>query len=86
MAGERSRRASAAGTRTGDTAAILAELESATAAARPVRVGYVGADGAAQERDLAPMDLGHGSVRGIDRRTASVVTIPLARISSVRAT
>jgi len=73
--------ASATGTDT-----ILAQLESATAAARAVRVGYVAADGAAQERDLAPLDLGHGTVRGIDRRTATVVSIPLARISSVRST
>lgn len=66
------------------TESILAQLESATAAARAVRVGYVAPDGAALERELSPLDLGHGTVRGIDRRTATLVSIPLARISSVR--
>lgn len=63
---------------------IVALLASATAEARAVQVGYVAADGAAYERELAPLDLGAGTVRGIDRRTAAVVSIPLARISSVR--
>ncbi|MFP5283952.1 MAG: helicase-associated domain-containing protein, partial [Actinomycetes bacterium] len=85
LAGETGERAAGSASAE-DTEAILAQLASATAAARAVRVGYVAADGAAYERDLAPLDLGSGAVRGIDRQTAAVVTIPLARISSVRAT
>jgi len=58
-------------------------LRSATQEARPVRVRYVTADGQSAERDLAPLDLGAGAIRAVDRDTAQVVTIPLARISSV---
>jgi hypothetical protein len=65
------------------TESILDLLETATATARPIRVGYVAADGAAAERELAPLDLGDGRMRAVDRRTAQVVSIPLARISSV---
>ena len=37
----------------------------------------------AVERELAPLDLAAGSVRAVDRASAQVVTIPLARISAV---
>ena len=58
-------------------------LRSATQEARPVRVRYVTADGQPAERELAPLDLGAGAIRAVDRDTAQVITIPLARISSV---
>ena len=61
----------------------LDRLRSATRQARPVRVGYVTADGRAVERELSPLDLAAGAVRGVDRESAQVVTIPLARISAV---
>ena len=37
------------------------------------------------KRELAPLDLTAGSVRAVDRSSAQVVTIPLARISRVGA-
>jgi hypothetical protein len=61
----------------------LDRLRSATRQAQPVRVGYVTADGLAVERELAPLDLAAGAVRGVDRESAQVITIPLARISAV---
>ena len=65
------------------TDAAVHALRSATQEARPVRVQYVTADGQPTERELAPLDLGAGTVRAVDRDTAQVITIPLARISSV---
>jgi hypothetical protein len=65
------------------TEVTLDRLRSATEQARPVRVGYVTADGRAVERELSPLDLAAGTVRGVDRESAQVVTIPLARISAV---
>jgi hypothetical protein len=49
----------------------------------PVRVVYVNANGTRVERELAPLDLTAGTVRAVDRATAQIVTIPLARIASV---
>ena len=49
----------------------------------PVRVVYVNADGSRAERELAPLDLTAGAVRAVDRHSAQIVTIPLARIASV---
>ncbi len=65
------------------TAETLTRLRAATQQARPVRVVYVAADGSHAERDVAPLDLAAGSVRAVDRASAEVITIPLARISSV---
>jgi Helicase conserved C-terminal domain len=65
------------------TDVALDRLRSATRQAQPVRVGYVTADGQAVERELSPLDLAAGAVRGVDRESAQVVTIPLARISAV---
>lgn len=65
------------------TDVTLDRLRSATRSAQPVRVGYVTADGRAVERELAPLDLAAGAVRAVDRASAQVVTIPLARISAV---
>ena len=65
------------------TDVTLDRLRSATQQAQAVRVGYVTADGRAVERELAPLDLAAGSVRAVDRASAQVVTIPLARISAV---
>jgi hypothetical protein len=59
------------------------QLRSATRTAAPVRVVYVNADGSRAERELAPLDLTGGAVRAIDRDSAQIVTIPLARIASV---
>ena len=60
------------------------ELAQATREARPVHVAYVSSDGSPAERVLKPLDLGAGSVRGLDRQSAQVVSIPLSRISAVR--
>jgi hypothetical protein len=46
-------------------------------------VVYVNADGSRADRELAPLDLTDGAVRAIDRDSAQIVTIPLARIASV---
>ena len=67
------------------TELTLDRLRSATRQAQAVRVGYVTADGRAVERELAPLDLAAGAVRAVDRASAQVVTIPLARISAVSA-
>lgn len=61
----------------------LHQLRSATRDARPVLVDYVSSDGRPTRRELSPLDLEAGSVRAVDRASAQVVTIPLARISSV---
>lgn len=66
-----------------DTDEALALLRRATRDAVPVRVGYVSADGSRAERELVPLDLSDGVVRAVDRASAEVVTIPLARISNV---
>jgi hypothetical protein len=65
------------------TEGTVAQLRSATGAALPVRVVYVSADGSRAERELAPLELTAGSVRAVDRASAQIVTIPLARIASV---
>ena len=90
--GRRDRRR-AAGRRTGAprrridrgsvTEDALDQLRLATREALAVRVVYVSADGSPTERELAPLDLEAGSVRAVDRASAQVITIPLARISSV---
>ena len=67
------------------TELTLDRLRSATRRAQAVRVGYVTADGRTVERELAPLDLAAGAVRAVDRASAQVVTIPLARISAVSA-
>jgi hypothetical protein len=65
------------------TEGTVEQLRSATRAGMPVRVVYVNADGSRAERHLAPLDLTAGAVRAVDRDSAQIVTIPLARISSV---
>lgn len=64
----------------------LALLERATALAEPIRISYVASDGSPTERDVSPLDLASGVVRAVDRANAQVLSIPLARISSVSAT
>lgn len=61
----------------------LEQLRCATRDAVPVVVAYVTADGSPTSQELSLLDLGAGSVRAVDRNNAKVVTIPLARISSV---
>ena len=68
---------------TATTEGTVEQLRSATGAALPVRVVYVNADGSRAERELAPLDLSAGVVRAVDRASAQIVTIPLARIASV---
>ncbi len=65
------------------TEGTVEQLRSATRAARPVRIVYVNADGSRAERELAPLDLTAGAVRAVDRNSAQIVTIPLARIAAV---
>jgi Helicase conserved C-terminal domain len=65
------------------TEGTVAQLRSATGAAVAVRVVYVSADGSRAERELAPLELTAGAVRAVDRASAKIVTIPLARIASV---
>ena len=67
------------------TEQTLERLRAATQQAFAVWVSWVAADGSATERELAPLDLTGGAVRAVDRLSAQVVTIPLARISSVGA-
>ncbi|SDR84384.1 Helicase conserved C-terminal domain-containing protein [Friedmanniella luteola] len=67
------------------TEQTLERLRVATQQASPVWVAWVAADGSPTERELAPLDLTGGSVRAVDRSSAQVVTIPLARISRVGA-
>lgn len=61
-------------------------LRSAMRNSAWVRVSYVGADGAATERQLSPLDVSAGAFRAVDVVSDQVVTIPLGRISSVIAT
>ena len=69
----------------GETAGSAAsELAQATMEARPVHVAYVTSDGSPAERVLKPLDLAAGTIRGLDRHSAQVVSIPLSRISAVR--
>lgn len=65
------------------TELTLDRLRTATRQAQAVRVDYVTADGRTVERELSLLDLVSGSVRAVDRASAQVVTIPLARISAV---
>lgn len=65
------------------TADTLQALEDAAREESVVRMSYVTSDGTAAERELSPLDLGAGMVRVVDRANAEVLTIPLARISSV---
>lgn len=67
----------------GSTDDTLRELRTATREAASVRVRFVTADGHPAERELSPLDLQAGSVRAVDAESAKVITIPLARISSV---
>jgi hypothetical protein len=60
------------------------ELAQATRDARPVHVAFVSSDGSPSERELRPLELAAGTVRGVDRHSAQVVSIPLSRISAVR--
>jgi hypothetical protein len=83
LARERLQRAIGRPATTTATAGTVEQLRSATRAAMPVRVVYVNADGSRAERELAPLDLTAGAIRAVDRHSAQIVTIPLARISSV---
>ena len=65
------------------TEGTIEQLRSATRSAAAVRVIYVTADGSRTERELAPLDLTAGAVRAVDRDSAQIVTIPLARIASI---
>ncbi len=81
----RSARDAAAVILAGETAGSAAgELVQATREARPVHVAYVTSDGSPAERVLKPLDLAAGTMRGLDRQSAQVVSIPLSRISAVR--
>ncbi len=71
------------GRRARRTDEALDRLRAATRQAQPVRVAYVNADGRPTEREVAPLDLAAGAVRAVDRASAQVITIPLARISAV---
>jgi hypothetical protein len=83
LARERLHRAKGQPATTTATEGTVEQLRSATRAAMPVRVVYVNADGSRAERELAPLDLTAGAVRAVDRHSAQIVTIPLARIASV---
>jgi hypothetical protein len=61
-------------------------LHSAMRDSVPVRVSYVGSDGATTERQLAPLDVSAGAFRAVDVVSEQVVTIPLGRIASVTST
>ncbi len=79
------RRPSAHRAPAGSTDDALDELRTAARDASRVRVRFVTADGSPAERELSPLDLEAGSVRAVDLESAKVITIPLARISSVLA-
>jgi hypothetical protein len=83
LARERRHRVNGRPATTTATQRTVEQLRSATRAAMPVRVVYVNADGSRAERELAPLDLTAGAVRAVDRDSAQIVTIPLARIASV---
>jgi hypothetical protein len=83
LALERRHRVNGQPATTTTTEGTVEQLRSATRAAMPVRVVYVNADGSRAERELAPLDLTAGAVRAVDRDSAQIVTIPLARIASV---
>ena len=83
VARERRRRVNGQPATTATMEGTVEQLRSATGAALPVRVIYVTADGSKAERELAPLDLSAGVVRAVDRDSAQIVTIPLARIASV---
>ena len=80
---ERRHRANGQAAAGASTEGPVEQLRSATEAGVPVRVVYVNADGSRAERHLAPLDLTAGAVRAVDRDSAQIVTIPLARIASV---
>jgi hypothetical protein len=80
---ERRHRANGQAAAGATTEGPVEQLRSATEAGVPVRVVYVNADGSRAERYLAPLDLTAGAVRAVDRDSAQIVTIPLARIASV---
>jgi hypothetical protein len=69
---------------TSSTEETLRELETAATDASSVNVRYVAADGEPAERELAPLDLRAGVMRAVDPVSSQVLSIPLARISSVR--
>jgi hypothetical protein len=83
VAQERRRRVNGRPATTATMEGTVEQLRSATGAALPVRVIYVNADGSKAERELAPLDLSAGVVRAVDRDSAQIVTIPLARIAFV---
>jgi hypothetical protein len=83
LARERRRRVNGQPATTTTTEGTVEQLRSATRTAMPVRVVYVNADGSRAERELASLDLIAGTVRAVDRDSAQIVTIPLARIASV---
>jgi hypothetical protein len=83
LARERRHRVNGRPAASAPTEGTVEQLRSATRTAMPVRVVYVNADGSRVERELAPLDLTAGAVRAVDRDTAQIVTIPLARIASV---
>ncbi len=80
---ERGHRVSGKAAAGATTEGTVEQLRSATDAGMLVRVVYVNADGRRAERHLAPLDLTAGAVRAVDRDSAQIVTIPLARIASV---
>ncbi|MDN5771374.1 MAG: helicase-associated domain-containing protein, partial [Microlunatus sp.] len=65
------------------TPETLARLASARRRSESVRIHYVGSDGRPTERELTLLDTDAGLIRGTDASSAQLVTIPLARVSSV---
>ena len=62
----------------------LARLDVSRDGPVSLRLVATATDGSSAERELAPLDVAGGTVRAVDRLSAQVVTIPLARISSVK--
>jgi hypothetical protein len=58
-------------------------LREAARGAFAIRLTYVDANGSPSVRDLRPVQVSDGSVRGVDPESEEVVSVPISRISGV---
>jgi hypothetical protein len=59
-------------------------LQDAVRTKQRLTISYVDPDGTPAARELDPVRVGEGTVRGVDPRTAEMISLPISRISVVK--
>lgn len=67
-----------------ETADGLGLLQDAVRTKQRLSISYVRSDGTPAAREIDPVRVGEGTVRGVDPSTAEMISLPIARISAVK--